>query len=214
VPAAPVPGPARHAGRPYAVSSSGSRLTVLVYRGGALASLGHNHVIASHELSGTVYVASDVRRSDCELHLPVASLTVDEPQLRAEAGADFAADVPDSARAGTRSNMLSDALLAGERYPQIELTCLGFESMPGTGALRAQVQVSIRGAQHLIQVPLHFELHGLELVVDADVPLEQSALGLTPFSAMLGALQVQDRMQVRIHLLACGAPSSASSPCA
>ena len=46
-PAPPVPAvPAPHLGTPFEIQPQSSLLTILVYRGGALASTGHNHVIA------------------------------------------------------------------------------------------------------------------------------------------------------------------------
>src|SRR5579862_4189603 len=88
----------RHEGHPYDVVPGDSLLTILAFRGGALAKAGHNHVIASHDVSGTFYVPDDVLRSTFELHVPVAQLTIDEPALRAKEGPDFPTDVPDSAK--------------------------------------------------------------------------------------------------------------------
>ena len=51
-------GAAAHVGAPYDVAAAESLLTILVFKGGALAAAGHNHLIASHELSGTFYVAA------------------------------------------------------------------------------------------------------------------------------------------------------------
>ena len=101
--AVPPPPVAPHVGRPYDIVAPDSLLTVRVYRGGTLASAGHNHIIASHTLAGTVYIPDDVMKSSIELHLAVAELTVDEPELRArEGGSDFQGGVPQSARDGTR----------------------------------------------------------------------------------------------------------------
>ena len=50
---APPPG-APHAGRPYDIVAADSLLTVLVYRGGALAASGHNKVIDFQRRAGTV----------------------------------------------------------------------------------------------------------------------------------------------------------------
>ena len=57
-PAAPSAAPA--GAREYQVVAEESLLQILVYRGGAMARLGHNHVIASHHLSGI-----GVRRRRC-----------------------------------------------------------------------------------------------------------------------------------------------------
>ncbi|MBV8974997.1 MAG: YceI family protein [Sinobacteraceae bacterium] len=219
-PAAPVPGapgtPAPHLGTPHDILPQSSLLTLLVYRGGALASAGHNHVIASHDLSGTIYVSQPIAQSSFEVHVPVASLTVDEAVLRAQQPpAEFPADVSDSAKAGTRRNMLGEALLDAGQHPEIVLRSLQLEATPGaadSGTVMAQVQSSVRGQLRSFTVPVRYRL-GTNGMVEAsgEFPLRQTDLGLTPFSAMLGALQVQDEMRVSFHILAQAAPH-ASGP--
>ena len=49
---------------------------------------------------------------------------------------------------------------------------------------------------------MHYELSADQLVLEGSSPLRQSELGLTPFSAMMGALQVQDEMQVSYRIVA------------
>jgi len=197
--------PLPHLGRPYEVQPAQSALLILVYRGGALGAAGHNHLIASHDLSGAVYLPADLARSSFELHLPLASLTVDEPQLRAaQPGEDFPPGVPDSARAGTRHNMLGEALLDAAQYPQIELRALSVSVPPGTAAGEAlvRVQCEVKGERHAVSVPVHYELRGDMLTASGQFALRQTQLGLTPFSAMLGALQVQDEMRISLQVSA------------
>src|ERR1044071_8119651 len=81
-----------------------SLLQVLVHRGGAMARLGHNHVIASHQLAGTGYVTDDALQTRFDISFPVNDLTVDELALREQAGLDFPPGVPQSAREGTQTN--------------------------------------------------------------------------------------------------------------
>jgi polyisoprenoid-binding protein YceI len=184
------------------VVSSESLLTILAFRGGALAKAGHNHVIASHDVSGTFYVPDDVLKSTFELHVPVAQLTIDEPALRVKEGPDFPTDVPDTAKEGTRHNMLSEALLNGAQYP--EFTLVGQRMQQGTmgTSVQADVQITIRGQSHVIQVPVAYTLNGGDLVAAGELPVKQTDLGVTPFSAMLGALQVQDEMRVKFRIVA------------
>ena len=92
----------------YKVVAEESLLQILVYRGGAMARLGHNHVIASHQLSGSVYLTDDPLATRFDISFPVNELTVDEPALREAAGPDFPPGVPQSARDGTHANLLSD----------------------------------------------------------------------------------------------------------
>ena len=214
-PSFPVPAP--HAGRPYDVTAQNSLLTILVYRGGPLASAGHNHVIASHELSGTIYVPDDLTRSSFELHVPVATLTVDEPALRAQqGGADFPPGVSEEAKAGTRRNMLGPALLDAEHHPEIVLRALRLEAPAGGTAaadgVRAWVESTVRGQVRTFAVPVRYHLTDGELQAAGEFPLKQSELGLTPFSALLGALQVQDEMQVSFKVIAHAAAVNPVSP--
>ena len=207
-----------HEGRPYEVVAQDSLLTIRVFRGGPLAKAGHNHVVASHTLHGTLYVPggptgqpTDLTRSTFEVSFPVAELTVDEASLRAkEDEADFPPDVPDSAKEGTRKNMLGAALLDSEHSPEIRLRSLSLQPLPGVSTeWQARVEVTVRDRPSTVVVPLHYEQHADGIVVSGDFPLKQTELGLTPFSALLGALQVLDEMRIRFRIYFI--PSSTSS---
>ena len=216
--AQPVPGtpagahteaPLPHLGTPFDVAPAESLLTILVFRAGALASAGHNHVIASHTLSGAIYLTPDPAAVSFEIHLPVDSLTVDEATLRAaQESADFPPDVTESMREGTRRNMLGSALLDVAAYPEIVLRALppaaagGSGALPQTGVLQARVQAEVHGQPHTLSIPVRYERSGQTVTASGDVALTQSELGLTPFSALLGALQVKDEMRVRFHIVA------------
>jgi hypothetical protein len=136
----------------------------------------------------------------------VAELTIDEVALRAkENEADFPPDVPDSAKEGTRKNMLGTALLDSEHSPDIALRSIGpLEPAPaGSGAQwLAHVQVTVRDHASTVVVPVNYEPHPDQIVLFGEFPLKQTDLGLTPFSALLGALQVVDEMKVRFHIVA------------
>jgi len=206
-PAAPA-----HEGRPYEVLARDSLLTIQVFRGGPLAKAGHNHVIASHALHGTLYVPADRARTTFEVSFPVAELTVDEASLRAkENEADFPPDVPDSAKEGTRKNMLGPALLDSEHYPEIVLRSLTLQAAPGmrpgmspgmsnSDEWQARVEITVRDRPSTVVVPVHYGQHADEIVVSGDFSLKQTDLGLTPFSALLGALQVLDEMKIRFRI--------------
>ena len=203
--------PAPHEGTPYDIVPQASLLTILVYRGGALASAGHNHLIASHELSGTIYLAAEPLRSSFEVHIPVATLTVDEAALRAQqSAADFPPDVSEGAKEGTRRNMLGPALLDAEHNPEIVLRAIRLERAPPASGIAAapadtvlaQLQSTVRGQMRMFTVPARYQRSAGELTVSGELSLRQSDLGLTPFSAMLGSLQVQDEMHVSFRIVA------------
>ena len=186
----------------YRVSGPESTLQILVYRGGPMARLGHNHVIASHHLEGLVYATEDPLRTRFDVSFPVAELTVDEPAMRAHAGADFANVVPQNARDGTRNNLLSAALLDGANYPTIRLRAL---DVLGAGdGYDVGVEITIKDQVRTVRVPVTLRREGRALTASGEFPLLQSALGLKPFTAAMGALAVVDEMQVRFEILAVG----------
>jgi polyisoprenoid-binding protein YceI len=193
-------GNVQHEGRAYAVVPGDSLLTLLVFRGGALAKAGHNHVIASHTLTGMAWVPADPGRASFEIHVPVADFTIDEPTLRALEGKEFSAEVPDSAREGTRKNMLSEPMLDGAHFPEVVLRSQALER--GTEGLLARVNVDIRGQSRTITIPVRYEISGNEVRAQGQLTLKQTDLGLTPFSLLGGALRVEDEMTVKFSVVA------------
>jgi polyisoprenoid-binding protein YceI len=186
--------------RELAVVPGESLLQVFVHRGGAMAKLGHNHVVASHALAGTVYVTDDPLRTRFDLTIPVNELSIDEPGLREKAGADFPPNVPQNARDGTRRNLMSAALLDGVNYPTIRLRALEVAAM-GAG-YEVLVEVLLKGEARLVRAPVTIVREGASLRASGAFPLKQSQLGLTPFTAAMGALIVLDDMKVEFEIMA------------
>lgn len=205
-PTAPSPQPAPGAlpipagARELKVSAEDSLLQILVYRGGAVARLGHNHVIASHHLTGSVYLTEDPLATSFDISFPVTELTVDEPALREAAGADFPPAVPQSARDGTRNNLLSEALLDAANYPSIRLRASDIRAA-GAG-FDAGVEVTFKGSADPLRVPVQLERRDGGIVARGEFPLRHSELGLEPFSAAMGALVVLDEMHIRFEITA------------
>jgi polyisoprenoid-binding protein YceI len=202
---APAPPPVERPGVPvgaheYKVIAEESLLQILVYRGGAMARLGHNHVIASHHLEGEVQLTQDLVDTRFEIRVPVNELTVDEPAMREMAGADFPPGVPQSARDGTRKNLLSEALLDGANYPVIRLR--GVQALVGADPLNVDVEISIKDHVRRVRVPVQLERQDGVLHARGEFPLKQSDLGLKPFSVAMGTLVVLDDMKIRFDITA------------
>jgi len=198
VPTAPLVAPA--GAHEYKVVAEESLLQILVYRGGAMARLGHNHVIASHQLSGSVFVADDIQQSRFDISVPVNDLTIDEPAMREMAGADFPPGVPQTARDGTRKNMLSEALLDGEKYPVIRLRATDVVAA-GEG-FDVGVEIAIKDRVHNVRVPVTLDRKEGAVIARGEFPLKQSDLGFKPFSVAMGTLIVLDEMRIRFEISA------------
>jgi hypothetical protein len=165
----------------YSVDDAASQVLLQVYREGPMASLGHNHIIAVRELHGSVQLHDDMSRSSFEMQFPVTALAVDEPELRTQSGPDFSSIVSDSAREGTRSNMLGEKLLQAASNPGITLKS-EHVTTAGTGWMVLE--------------------EGDQLTASGEFAVLQTSLGLTPYSALFGALRVADEIKVRFRIVA------------
>jgi hypothetical protein len=184
---------------PYQIDPSSSELRVLVYRAGPLANLGHNHVMVSRAVTGLVQVGSSVSTSSFAIEVPAESFVVDDIEARREEGSDFPGDIPEDAKSGTRRNMLSPAVLNAAEFPKIIVTGAALSGTPD--AFIASLTVNIAGHETSISAPcsLHGDSH--TLTAAGAMELRQTAIGITPYSLLHGALQVQDAMQVKFRIV-------------
>jgi polyisoprenoid-binding protein YceI len=182
----------------YAIDSSASEIRLLVYRAGPLANLGHNHVMVNRGVTGAVQIGAGAAASSFSLGMRADAFAIDESQARREEGEDFPGDVPEDAKAGTRRNMLSEAVLNAAEFPQITVKSV---SLSGTlDALNADLEISAAGHSARVSVPLSLSGNTQRFVAAGAVELRQTALGLHPYSLMHGALQVRDAMQLKFKI--------------
>jgi polyisoprenoid-binding protein YceI len=192
---APIPGSVL-----YSIDAADSEVILFVYREGPMAALGHNHVIAAQQISGSVQLHDDLTRSRFELQLPAATLQIDDPVRRQQAGADFSSIVSDGAREGTRSNMLGPKLLDAENFPMLTVRSEGIAA--GAEGLQATVRVIVHDREAELQIPMTLMHTDNKLVASGNFSLLQSTLGLTPYSVAMGALRVRDQIDVKFRIAA------------
>jgi hypothetical protein len=171
-----------------------------VHRAGALGKLGHNHAVSSAAETGRAWISQDGKTSGLELHLPVSRFVVDDPGARAESGPDFAAAVPEDARAGTFGNMTGEHVLDAAHHPEVIVRYAG--STPAREAAPARVAITIKGQEHAVDVPMVVVTSADEITASGETKLSQTGLGLEPFSIMGGAIAVADEIVVRFELVA------------
>ena len=181
-------------GKPvFRVDSKTSVVVMEVRRSGSLARLGHDHVVASHDVKGYV-VPSDGR---ADLYVPLAQLVVDEPALRAEAG--FQSQPSESDIAGTRSNMLN-SMLETERFPFATIRVTGVDARKGNGPIN--VAITLHDTTRTPVVPAQIEAAGDQLTVSGRFSIEQTDFGITPYSLLGGAIAVANPVDLRFRILA------------
>ncbi len=181
-----------------------SHLEVRVYRDGPMQKLGHNHLITSDALDGTVALREPLTKSGFDLRLPLESLVVDDQDARIGAGAEFANPVPPKDREATRHNMLGESVLDAARQDVLRLTA---EELSGdSGSYLARVRVGLRGEERMVSVPFTLAIEGGKLAAHANFHLAHADVGLVPFTVALGALRVRDDIEIDLRLEARRAP--------
>lgn len=165
-----------------------SLLTIVVHRGGTLARLGHDHVVASRTIEG--FVAPQQQRAD--FHFRLDQMSVDETVLRTAAGFDTQPST--DAIAGTRSNMLTRVLDA-EHYPDVAV------SVTRSGDV-ISAAITLHGVTRTMQIPVRIEENGGGLTVQGATSLRQTDFALVPFAVLGGAIAVQDQLDLRFKLVA------------
>ena len=184
----------------YDIDTERSSISLRVYRAGPLARLGHNHVVTSTAEAGYAWTTGELSASGFEVRVPVAGLVVDEPAARAAAGSDFAGEVPDDAREGTRRNMLRPEVLDVGRYPEIVVAA---ESLAGTWEHPVvTARVTLRDQTRRVDVPLSIARESGTLSVRGGFRILQSDFAITPFSVAGGAIQVADGVDVEFTIVA------------
>jgi hypothetical protein len=78
----------------------------------------------------------------------------------------------------------------------------GIEGRRERPALAATVSIVVAGHESRQRIPFVLARSATQLIATADFRLRQSSLGLTPYSIMMGALQVQDEFRVKLRLVA------------
>ena len=172
----------------FAVDPAASLIAVTVRRGGLLARLGHDHVVAVHTLTGLIAPAVD----HADLSFRLDGMTVDEPPLLRDAG--IATQPSAQAVEGTRHNMLGPVLDAA-RYPTVAL------HVERTGGDRLQVDVTLHGVTRRLLLPAAVEVDGAQVVAHGSARLKQTDFGITPFAVGAGLLAVEDELEVNYRIV-------------
>jgi polyisoprenoid-binding protein YceI len=177
----------------YRVDAAQSLIAIEVRRAGSLARLGHDHVVASHEVGGF----GSPRQGRADLYVELARLTVDEVGLRAEAGFETQPSASDIE--GTRANM-HDKVLESSQFPFALIAVSGVDA--GRRSAPLVVKLTLRGNTRTLQVPAEVDVDAEWLSVAGRFSFEQTDFGITPYSLFGGAIAVRNEVDLRFRIRA------------
>lgn len=181
----------------YKIDSDLSQIVLRVYRGGAMARLGHDHVVSSQNVQGYIALNKESGQCHADFFAPLSMLIVDDPELRIAAELDTTPSPSDIA--GTKNNMLIS--LEAANFPFVQLAskdCSGVLS--GT---ETTVVLTLHGVsqQRNLQINLQ-SIDDNQLLISGEFSIKQTDFGIEPFSIMSGLIKVEDKVDLTYQLTA------------
>jgi len=186
----------------FEVDPAASDVRIFVYRSGRLARVGHNHVISSRDVQGKVSVSrtKNLKGSTVKLRIPVATLVVDDPALRKEAGEEFESALTQEQIDGTLRTMLSAAVLHAAPFPLVTVkgTVVG-GTLPD---LELDAVMTVRDREHQFRTPVRVERTEDSVTASGEFRIRQSDFEIEPVNLLQGALSVNDEFKVQFRIVA------------
>ena len=202
---------AKEGGKLFALDPAQSQVRIHVFRAGAAARFGHNHVLSAPQFIGYFYLpgsGTDAARFDLEFRLD--ALDIDKPEYRAALGPAFASKISPDMIASTREHMLGEANLQAQQYPFVRLHSL--QIIGELPRFAARISVELHGQVREMWVPL--TVNGLpdSLSASGSMVLRQTDFGIHPYSALGGILAVADAIVIDFTLRGRVADDSVNVP--
>ena len=182
---------ALHAGRHQFGTESG-RILLRTFRDGLAAQAGHDLTIEVDRWSGEFTVTGDLDPADLEVRIEMTSLIVRD-------GTGGLKPLTDRDR--REIAVTARKVLAADRHPSATFSATKFDRGADGGGV-------ISGSLTLASVTQPLQLQVSQTGPDryrATTSVRQSAFGIKPYSAFLGALRVRDAVDVEIDF---GPPAS------
>ncbi len=177
-----------------------SEVRIFVFRGGAAARFGHNHVLSAPRFEGYVFVPrTGPAAGRFDLQFRLEELEVDAPEIRAGLGSAFSGELSPADIEGTRTHMLGNESLQAQQFPFMRIHSL--QIVGEVPKFAAQVLIELHGQQHDMWVPLQVEGLPDRISVSGSLVLRQTDFSMQPLSVLGGFLTVHDEVLIDFHLV-------------
>jgi hypothetical protein len=187
-------------GRVFRLDPAASAVRIYVFRAGAAAKAGHNHVLTAADFEGYAFLPdAGPAHGRFDLRFPLDKLAIDDPSVRGATGGAFAGTIAAADIDGTRRHMLGERNLDADRFPDLQIHSAAIAGeLP---YLAATVGVRLHGVARELPVPLHAVVDGDTLHVGGAFVLRQTDFAIKPYSVLGGLLAVEDAVVVEFELV-------------
>jgi polyisoprenoid-binding protein YceI len=178
--------------RTYTIAASESSFNIFVGKAGLLSVLAHNHNIAVKSFTGRVVIPDGgAANGTLELEADARSLQVLD-------------NVSEKDKAEITKSM-HEAVLESAKYPKIvfkSASVLGFNQTGNAASFTVNGDLTLHGVTKRIAVPVKVEFTAGQLRAAGKYTLKQTDFGITPYSAVGGAIKVKNEVVISFSLVA------------
>jgi len=156
---------------------------------GLFGAFAHEHLIQAEKIEGCAVIdEQDLSRSSIKLTFATAGIRVNDPKEDADD------------RAKVQSTMETDVLKVSQ-YPQVVFESTKVESGGGVGTLRIYGNLTIRGKNQPIVVPVTFiRLGDGTYRANGKYNFKQTTFGIKPVKLAGGTVKVKDELETEFEL--------------
>ena len=178
----------------YKLDPAISSLYVQVFKdpGTLAAGLSHDHVVVATGWSGNVkWDNSNVTNCKVTISVPTSGLVNDETAMRQKVG--YTTVLDDGQRAEVKDHMLSDTQLNAASFGTITFTSTACAS--SGDAVNVTGNFNLHGVSKTITIPMKISATDQDFSASGLFTAKQSDFGITPFTALGGALKNKDEIK-------------------
>ncbi len=172
----------------------------MVFKAGMASGLAHDHVVRASEFSGKLRI-DPVSPSESSIAVTVraASLVPDEPTVRERF--KVAKQLSESDREKVKKTMDGAEQLSVLKFPEITFVSKRID-VEGPGRVKVSGIFTLHGVSREVSFPAAVSLADGTFHGSGTLEFKQSEFGITPYSALLGAIRNQDTVRLHFDLVA------------
>lgn len=184
----------------YVLVADKSSLDIWTGKGGVLSAVCHDLQISAPGLEGK----GTVEGGHFSLDLTVP---VDKLQVRGACEGGKTKPMSPQDHRDIEANAKGPAVLDAARFPKIHYTAEGAgDPLSATAPVEARGSLTIKGVTRPVPVQLRFKKGPQRLEVTGELRFKQTTFGMTPYTAMLGAMKVADEVRLTWSLALAPSP--------
>ena len=184
----------------YDIDAARTELVVLVRAEGFASALAHDHVVRATRFNGRMESRDgSPETASVVITVEAGSLRTDEPAMRRKH--HLTGDLDEDSRRKTQANMEDRGQLDVARFSRIIFESTRIEAAT-PGSFRVTGNFTLHGVTKRIECRVAAEEHDDELRVRGSFTIRQRDFGITPYSALLGAIRNRDEATIELDAVA------------